>query len=109
MTNLEIKESVKMKQNVTNAQAQKQRKTANRGFRKPEVKGSSPFAGSIVAADRLQGCQFPLRVPALCQLVKDSKDARRCKRARAVSRIAALFSVASSILCKRSSVVFVGC
>jgi hypothetical protein len=36
-----------MKESVTYAQEQEQRETANRGFRKPEVKGSSPFAGSI--------------------------------------------------------------
>ena len=47
MTNLEIEKSLRIKANVTYAQEQEQRKTANRGFRKPEVKGSSPFAGSI--------------------------------------------------------------
>jgi hypothetical protein len=30
-----------------NVQQQRKRTTANRPFRKPEVKGSSPFAGSI--------------------------------------------------------------
>ena len=47
MTYLENKKHVKLPGELTSEQQKEQRKTVNRGFRKPEVKGSSPFAGSI--------------------------------------------------------------